>query len=260
MTMSRLTDKLAELGIPMDFARSFLMANLDNPQLIFSVASMYDIDNAMLGELAGGYSDQQVEGFFAMHGIASAVLDERNEFFNAQDMPTQMLPLIHLNGGTGALATANLRTAVIAQVGQAAYDSLFDPTIFEGASDGTFSTAELGFSHLGALPATQATIESLFYGTVLSAFRSIDAGEQAEVNNVTNFVHMHLQHMLDGDEALFMQFVDMVMGVFDPADAPLMTETQLQEMAVTAAVRYVQIVGGEVEGDSLFIGMLTGFM
>lgn len=257
--MSRLTDKLAELGISMEFARGFLMSNLDNPQLVFSVASQYDIDNAMLGELAGGYSEQQVEGFFAMHGIASGVLDERHEFAD-QDMPAQVLPLIHMNDGTGMLATANLRAAVMAQVGTAAYNAMFDPSIFEGASDGTFSTAELGFSHLGPLPATQATLESLFFGTVLAAFRSIDASEQSELESIMNFADMHLQHMLDGDEALFEQMVDMVLGVFDPADAPMMSDAQLQEMAVTAGVKFVQIVGAEAEGDSLFIGVLTGFM
>lgn len=258
--MTRLTEKLAELGIPMEFAREFLMANLNNPQLIFSIASQYDIDNAMLGELAGGYSHDQVEGFFAMHGIASAVLDERHDFFDGEDMPTQILSLIRMNDATGALATANLRTAVIAQVGQAAYDAMFDPSLFEGASDGSFSTAELGFSHLGALPATQATLESLFYGTVLASMRTIDASEAAEVENIMDFSDMHLQHMIDGDEALFMQMVNMVMGVFDPTDAPMMTEAQLQDMAVTAGVKFVQIVGAEAEGDSLFIGVLTAFM
>lgn len=259
--MSRLTDKLAELGIPMDFARSFLMANLDNPQLVFSIASMYDIDNAMLGELAGGYSEQQVEGFFAMHGIASAVLDERHEFAD-QDMPAQILPLIRMNeaAGSSPLATGVLVAQVVTQVGQPAFEAMFDPSIFEGASDGTFSTAELGFSHLGALPATQATLESLFFGTVLAAFRSIDASEQSEVESIMNFADMHLQHMLDGDEALFEQMVDMVLGVFDPADAPMMSDTQLQEMAVTAGVKFVQIIGAQSEGDSLFIGVLTGFM
>ena len=90
--------------------------------------------------------------------------------------------------------------------------------------------------------------------------RTIDSAEAAEVENIMNFSDMHLQHMIDGDEALFMQMVNMVMGVFDPTDAPMMTEAQLQDMAVTAGVKFVQIVGAEAEGDSLFIGVLTAFM
>jgi len=258
--MSQLAEELAELGVTVEQARAFLMANLGNLQLILHLAQEYELTNDMLGELAGGYSGEQVEAYFDANGLDSDVLDAINEFYDAEDMPAMLLQLVHLNDGAGMLATASLGAGVAASVGQASYDAAFDPGLYEGSLDGTFSTAELGFSSLGDLAATQATLESLFYGTLLTALGRVDVGEQGAMNDIFSFVDANEQQLMeDDDTAVFEQLVGMIEGVFsDAATTPLLGESQMYEIAVDAGEMFVQLM--IAEGDmSIFDGLLLAF-
>ena len=73
--MTTAAEQLAKLGVSMAEASAFVQANLANPRNIYEVAKQHGITNAMLGEIAGGYSEAEVEAFFGFHGIDSRDLD-----------------------------------------------------------------------------------------------------------------------------------------------------------------------------------------
>lgn len=73
--MIKASDALANFGISMNDARSFINAHLNNPQAIFSAAKSAGLTNGMLGELANGASASQVKNFFQSKGIDSGSLD-----------------------------------------------------------------------------------------------------------------------------------------------------------------------------------------
>lgn len=66
---------LAAFGVTMAQARAFIEANVDNAPLIHSVAREYALSNAMLGEIAGGYTGAQVRAYFSVFGIDSSDLE-----------------------------------------------------------------------------------------------------------------------------------------------------------------------------------------
>lgn len=66
---------LAAFGVTMNEARAFIEANILNPTLIHDVAREYALNNAMLGEIAGGFSASEVRAYFAYFGIDSNDLE-----------------------------------------------------------------------------------------------------------------------------------------------------------------------------------------
>jgi hypothetical protein len=99
-------------------------------------------------------------------------------------------PVLDLNDRSGGLSTLTIRTAVLNAIADdSKYWSLFDPAKYEGSGDGFFSPEELGVSHLGTLPATAETIESLYYGTFFDVSTTIDYTEAGAIGLyfATNF-------------------------------------------------------------------------
>ncbi len=114
-------------------------------------------------------------------GVATIVDNDDPAPIGSTLLPTPIdgfAPVLDLNDRTGALSTLTLRTTVLNAVADdSKYWSLFAPAKYGGSSDGVFTMAELGVSHLGDLPATAGTIESLYYGTFLDIALSIDFSE-----------------------------------------------------------------------------------
>ena len=52
-----------------------MWGHIDDAQLILRVAAQYGVTTPMLGEIAGGYSEVEVRGFFSERGLDGAVLD-----------------------------------------------------------------------------------------------------------------------------------------------------------------------------------------
>ena len=69
------SEYLASLGITMQQAHDFIFAHLDDAALIYNTANQYDVTNAMLGEIVGGVTTQQVRDFFDSRGLNSAELE-----------------------------------------------------------------------------------------------------------------------------------------------------------------------------------------
>lgn len=254
---------LAQYGVSVADARAFVMSNLGNLQNIFNVAHEYGVTNAMLAEIVGdGYTAADVKGYFSAHGINSAALDattggggggQQGTAFLADDM-LEFSFLISLNTSSGVLSNASLRAAVVATTGQAAYDKVFDPSGYPGSGDGSFSGAELGFSHLGNLPATKDTMESLYYGTLIKVMKAIDMQEAMALGDfMAPYADAGVENMPD---AAFGQFLNLLLETFkDPATPPLFDDGTLAMIVELSTESFVQLVGQE-GGAAFFDGML----
>ncbi len=157
------------------------------------------------------------------------------------DNMMELVQLLQLNNRTGVLSNASLKAAVIAQTGEANYLATFTPDSVDGGGDGVWTPDELGFSHLGTLPATVATIESLFYGTYLHIFTSIDQGEAVQLSNFAIANQVGLE---TGDEATYELYVDLILEVMADPAPPLVSDAMLaQYIMVPVIVEMVNIVG-----------------
>lgn len=151
--------------------------------------------------------------------------------------------LITLNTHTGTLSTTSLRAAVIAQTGEAAYNQAFDPASYDDG-DGTLTANDLGLTQFNSLPATEDTIESLYYGTAIAALQSIDGPEVVELSN---YVNSH-QAELQGD-TLPQEYIDLLISIFsDPGNPPLFDDATVADAIITGTVFFVTVVSG---GDDL---------
>ncbi|HSH90908.1 MAG TPA: hypothetical protein VK996_13060 [Ramlibacter sp.] len=127
------------------------------------------------------------------------------------DAYLELTSLLHLNTNSGVLSNASLRAAVVTSTGDLPhYLELFDPSGIDGAEDGTWTTTELGFSHLGNLPATVETLESIFYGTYIHLFKSIDTGEALQLST---FATANQAGLESGDHATIELYVDLILDV-----------------------------------------------
>lgn len=243
---------LANFGVTIEQAREYVFANLDNPQAIFATARQFGVTNEMLGEIAGGYSAQQVQGYLAGFGIDASALETEPLF------PSEMLQfstVMGLNTETGALSTASLREQVKAHTGAAAYAAAFDPNQYAGGLDGVFSAADLGVLNLGDLPATAETLESLFYGTIIRLTGTVD---MEELQQVASFVQDNAAGLENEDPAVESALVTLMLGIVqDQAVVSPFTPALISEVAVASAVA---LVGFASQHDqSLFDELLTGF-
>lgn len=243
---------LANFGVTIEQAREYVLAHLNDPHAIVATARQYGITSEMLGEIAGGYSAAEVRGYLAGFHIDAAPLEAESLF--PQDM-LAFSSVMALNTATGALSTASLRAQVIAHTGEAAYNAAFDPNHYAGGLDGVFSVADLGVASLGDLPATAATLESLFYGTIIRLAGTLD---MQEAFDVATFVNSNGPALENGDPAVESAFLALMHGIVeDHAMMPALNDTQIAQAAVASAVALVGVASQH--DQSLFDELLTGF-
>ena len=168
----------------------------------------------------------------------------------------QLSSLITLNQNGGVLSNESMRTEVLAALGnsQVAYDAVFDPSEFDSDGNGTFSTAELGFSHLGELPATEATLESLFYGTIIRLFSNVSNGE---VEDMEAYMDAHPSDGTGLPDAAMPGFLEIVEEAFiDPATAD---ERHIPDEDMPYLAAYLVPFIASEDDASLFDGLLHAF-
>jgi hypothetical protein len=242
---------LANYGVTVDQARDFIWSHIGQPQTILDTARQYGITNDMLGEIAGGYSGDQVKQFFSGNGMSAWDLDAQSVL--PGDI-AQFDRIVSLDTATDALSVASLRAQVVAATGQTLYNAAFDPSRFAGSDDGVFTVAELGTSKLGDVVATRENIESIFYGSIIRLAATIDADEFSQV---TMFMQQHGSQM-DTDPAVEQQFQTMMLGVIeDDAASPCFSPEQVMHAAIASGIAVVQALGQGQHG--LFDELLTGF-
>ncbi|HSH92276.1 MAG TPA: hypothetical protein VK996_19980 [Ramlibacter sp.] len=235
---------LASLGVTMDQAYDWIVANANDPAYIHSIAAQFGITNAMLADIVGCSADD-VRNYFSSQGLDPSLLDpvvaplETDHFF-PPDQPFYA-QLLALDTYPGVVSLQTIREQVIAGSNVSDYEELFDVSTFVGAADGLFTLEELGFAHLGALPATNETIESVFYGTIIAAFKAVDFGEVLEL---VGFMESNQEGLANDDPATLEQFSLLMLDIFlDPTSEPLLDDADIAEYAISATISLVNLVG-----------------
>lgn len=173
---------LADLGITIQQANDFINTNLREPQKIFEAASQYGVTTRMLGEITG-YSRDIISVYFEDAGFSSTELD-KSVLIN-YDLGA-LESMVAFNTREGILSNTSLRAVVKPEINKNYdYDLPFtspNPTL--QLKDGVYSSGELGVENQDNVPAISENIESLFYGTLINAFLTLD---NTEYNQIINF-------------------------------------------------------------------------
>ena len=168
----------------------------------------------------------------------------------------ELASLVSLDTFSGDLSTASLRAHIIPNTNAADYNALFSVGGILGADDGTWTAADLGFGQLGDLPATQETLESLFYGTIIKTLKSIDVQEAFEIQA---FVSSHEVQIIAEDPAVIGAYVDLLVSVFsDPAVFQAIPDAQIATTIVAVGTAMVQTAAGGADVD-IFASLLNLF-
>lgn len=256
--MATAQQHLAQFNVTVQQAKQFILDNLSNPKLIFDTCANFKVTNQMLAEIYGGVSPEDVQQFFNSVGLNG---DQLNIF---PDKPTlvpsefnALSSLAAFNTETGILSTAILRAQIVQKTGQANYNKAFDPSTYAGAEDGVMTPAELGTSNLGTFNATQDNFESIYYGTIIKAYKSIDMGE---INQINQFVLNNQAALQDPSDAVIDSFYKLLVSVFeDPANPPVLPDQALSQAVVLGTEMFVTLVG-QGEDLNLFDGLITGWL
>jgi hypothetical protein len=257
--MSTTSDFIAaHFNVSMADARDFVMAHVSDPASIYNLAVQNHVTSDMLAEITG-YTSTDVENFFTANHMDATAL-------RAAPTPAPGLQLLSLEGTTipdsivkldtypGVLSTESLHAAIVAQTGQAAYDMAFSAAPYDANHDGQLSASELGTTALGAsLPATEATIESIFFGTVVNALKSFD---QTELTDLWAFADSHTAALEAGDLATMQQMITMLFNdISTPTSAPAVSDQMVIDAVVQPVAELINLVGAGANG-SLFATVL----
>lgn len=253
-------------GITLQAARDYIFSNINDPGTIFSAAKSAGLTISMLTGIVGGSVTQaQVRGFFADHGFNADLLDGQPSPGASLGTPAQLLSaslaplagLVTLNSHPGALSMATVRDIVLAATGSASYLAAFNPANYGDVADGVLTGAELGLPGLASLAATVETLESLFYGTLVSSLKAIDLREALALGSFTSD---HLTAMAAGDPAVLTQYHALIVSICaDPASSPLLSDAQISGLVTVAATAFVELAG-QAGAVSMFDGFFAGLL
>lgn len=182
---------LAMLGVTIQQAKDFIFSHANEPTTIFNVAKQYGLSTTKLSEITG-FSTSDVSAYFSSFGLDAEKLNKVNSSSGTRDLLapdlTSFASIIAFNNNTGVLSTkalresANVFSSLPKDVFEEIYYLKFNPSNFKGAGDGIFTPEELGgITSLGNIPATVETLESLFYGTAINAYRNYDLNEFLDI-------------------------------------------------------------------------------
>lgn len=178
---------LAKFGITIQQANDFIKLNLGDPKKIYSAAIEYGVTVLMLGEITD-YSTHIVRDYFHTNKLDTTILSPCiliNSNLGAFEH------FVAMNNRSGILSTASLEEKVksILFTPITDYEYLFSPESFEERGypkDGIYDEDELGVKHLGNIAATNEAIKSLFYGTFVNMFLSLDSNELSQIERFPN--------------------------------------------------------------------------
>jgi len=246
---------LSLFGVSVEQANDFILSHVSEPQVIFDAASKLGIPTSMLSEITG-YSTDVISDYFQTTGLDTSILDSGSlagtrEIISSEMIDNSLEHLVTLNENTGVLSTDVLRERIIHDTNEKDYYAFFDPANFKGADDGIFTSEELGVSHLGDLPATTETLESLYYGAGIDYFQSVDFVEILELS-----IFLQSNSVLLGYDLFSEEFGSLLIDIFkDPAEEPYYNVIEIASFVLTFAIEKIELVGIET-GSDLFQGAL----
>lgn len=161
-------------------ALQFIEANINQPQTIFNIVNKSGVTIQHLNDITG-YSTDIISNYFASAGLNPRELDEVKLLFNSSVRDLE--PLVSFNNHSGALSNVELGDKVEARVDPFEYRYFFEPSSQHGYEqiDGVLTPDELGVSHLGNVPATSDSMESIVYGSLINLYSQLDEIELREL-------------------------------------------------------------------------------
>ena len=173
-------EHLAKLGVTVQQAQDFIIANVGLPEVIFAEAFNGGVTNSMLSEITN-ISTDIIGNYFTNANLDKNGLDQTSLLINSDLGAFESL--VDFNNNSDILSTASLANDVQPLlIDPSLYDFVFGPVYVFQTSDGIYDSEELGVSHLGNVDATNESIESLFYGSLLNIFSAIDETELSQIN------------------------------------------------------------------------------
>ncbi len=175
---------LAHYQVTVEQANEFILANIEQPEVIFNAAENFGITIQHFSDITG-YSTDIISEYLLSSGLDSKELDDVKILFNSE--LGDLASLVGFNDRSDALSTASLADRVKPNVIPEDYSEFFGPVFGYQTEDGLFTPDELGVSHLGNnVPATNESIESLFYGTLINLYSALDDTELSELKNFSH--------------------------------------------------------------------------
>lgn len=166
---------LAHYQITVAYANEFILANIRQPDIIFDTAEEFGITTQHLSNITG-YTTETISNFFSSFGLDTIELDDINILFNSQ--LDNGFSLVGFNNRSDVLSTSSLGSLVKAEVDILDYSDFFEPIFSYQKDDGLYTPDELGVPDLGNdIAATQESIESLVYGTLINVYAWLDDSE-----------------------------------------------------------------------------------
>lgn len=239
-------EHLAKLEITMQHAIDFIDANIDQPGLIYSTARGFGVTINMLSEITD-FTVSDIDKYFASNGHDSIELNYTSILINSELGALETL--VNFNTNSGVLSN----TALSDVVGPLLNEPLtlgftFKPTYKFQPNDGIYDAEELGVGHLNNVPATDESIESLFYGTLINMFEALDQTELNQINVFSN----------DGSSE---DFQTLVLNALSESPSPaIWTDEQLAELVADEAVDIInKFWTNDLVGvlDHSFLGLAT---
>ncbi len=176
---------LAKIPFTIQQAKDFIFSNTEKPEIIFQAAFDYGVTTEMLSEITG-FSTDIVREYFASADIDSeldsSLLDNTSILVNS-DLGS-LESLVAFNERNGILSNTALREEVELKIIEPLnYELTFDPVRpLVQPNDDIYDAEELGVAHLTNVPATNESVESLFYGSLINLFSALDESELNQIN------------------------------------------------------------------------------
>ncbi|MBX3617283.1 hypothetical protein [Nitrosomonas sp.] len=233
---------LAKFGVTVQQAEDFINANIRNPGDIFQAAREYGVTTEMLSELSG-YSVDDVRGYFDSIEVNSRQLDFTKILINS-DLGS-LESLISTNQKEGLLSNDSLEKLVSSKIiDPGDYKSFFQPVKSYQDDDGIYDADELGVSSLGNIPATEGSLKSVFYGSLINIFSRLDDAEMNQIKVFPNKESGEYQSLL-------------VNALNSPAEISR-NDADLANLVVNETVDTIANYWKGVDPDTNFVDYRTG--
>lgn len=171
---------LAKLGYSIKQANDFINANVGQAEIIFAAARENGVTTNMLNEISG-HSTTVIREYFDAAGLNNKEVDYTSLLVNS-DLGS-LERLISFNERDGILSNSSLSDTVRSEINMPLnYDFTFVEYADFELNDGKYDAEELGVGHLVNVSATNESIESLFYGSIINIFSALDETELDQIN------------------------------------------------------------------------------
>ncbi len=229
---------LNSFGITIQQARDFIDLNIEHPEIIYRTAREYGVTTAMLSEIKS-VSKDVVNTYFEPVDKEGMFIDGMSIIVNS-DLGA-LESLVNFNNQASILSNTSLREATLSKLEiRTDYDPFFTQKR-DLIKDDIYNAEELGIGHLGNIPATGENLESIFYGSLINMFSTLDKTEWSQITELRN----------NGNPE---ELPTLLFAALSESPSPISwSETEMSEMV---AVEAADIIDKYWHSDSTLIGIL----